>query len=59
MRQIRVSKRKRGVGWRSDPTSVDLCDPDIVRAKQLARQTTRPPSAGETDDEPESRDKAA
>jgi hypothetical protein len=59
MRQIHVSKRKRGSAGQPDPPSPDLRDPDIVRAKQLARETTCPPSAEGPSDEPESQDEAA
>ena len=42
MRQIRVSKRNRPGAWRLDqqePLPLDPRDPDIVRAKELARRT--------------------
>jgi hypothetical protein len=50
MRQIRVSKRHRAGNWRLDPLSqeplpLDPRDPDIVRAKELARRGTRAQSA--------------
>jgi hypothetical protein len=41
MRQIRVSKQHRPGAWRLDqqePLPLDPRDPDIVRAKQLARR---------------------
>ena len=50
MRQIRVSKRHRPGAWRLDqlsqePLPLDPRDPDIVRAKELARRVTRAQSA--------------
>jgi hypothetical protein len=42
MRQIRISKRQRPARWRPEPLPPDPRDPDIVRAKQLARRA-RPP----------------
>jgi hypothetical protein len=42
MRQIRVSKQHRPGAWRLDqqePLPLDPRDPDIVRAKELARRT--------------------
>jgi hypothetical protein len=59
MRQIHVSKRKRGSAGRPDPLSPGLRDPDIVRAKRLARPTACPPSAEGPSDEPESQAEAA
>ena len=44
MNQIRISKRHRPGGWRLDPLPEDPRDPDIVRAKALARRT-RPSSS--------------
>jgi hypothetical protein len=44
MRQIRVSKRHRPSTWRLDPQEplpLDPRDPDIVRAKELDRRSTR------------------
>jgi len=38
MRQIRVSKRQRPASGRLEPLPPDARDPDIVRAKQLARR---------------------
>jgi len=44
MRQIRISKRQRTArGW-LEPLPPDARDPDIARAKQLARRTRRPQS---------------
>jgi hypothetical protein len=43
MRQIQVSKRHRPGAWRldqRDPLPLDPRDPDIVRAKELARRGT-------------------
>jgi hypothetical protein len=42
MRQIRVSKQHRPGAWRlgqQEPLPLDPRDPDIVRAKELARRT--------------------
>ena len=42
MRQIRISKQHRPGAWRLDqqePLPLDPRDPDIVRAKELARRT--------------------
>lgn len=42
MRQIRISKRQRPArGW-LEPLPPDARDPDIARAKQLARRARRP-----------------
>jgi hypothetical protein len=38
MKQIRISKRRRPGGWWLEPLPPDARDPDIVRAKQLARR---------------------
>jgi hypothetical protein len=57
MRQIRVSKPKRVSGCLPDLLALDLRDSDIVRAKQLAGQTTYSSSAGETHDERETPDR--
>ena len=38
MRQIRISRRHRPADWRLDPLPEDPRDPDIVRAKELARR---------------------
>jgi hypothetical protein len=42
MRQIRVSKRQRPARWSPEPLLLDARDPDIVRAKQLARRASPP-----------------
>jgi hypothetical protein len=40
MRQARISKRRRRPDdWRLEPLPLDPRDPDIVRAKELARRT--------------------
>ncbi len=39
MRQIRMTKRRRADDWRPEPLPLDPRDPDIVRAKELARRT--------------------
>ncbi len=41
MRQIRISKRQRPARWWLEPLPPDTRDPDIARAKQLARRTRR------------------
>jgi len=42
MRQVRISKRRRTAEPPAEPLPLDPRDPDIVRAKQLARsQSTR------------------
>ena len=38
MKQLRITKRHRPDGWRLDPLPLDPRDPDIVRAKELARR---------------------
>ena len=38
MRQIRISKRPRPARWSPEPLPPDARDPDIARAKQLARR---------------------
>jgi len=38
MRQIRMTKRRRPEDWRLEPLPLDPRDPDIVRAKELARR---------------------
>lgn len=43
MRQVRISKRRRPPGWPAEPLPLDPRDPDIVRAKQLARSQSRQP----------------
>jgi hypothetical protein len=42
MRQIRISKRQRPARWWLELLPPDARDPDIARAKQLARRTRRP-----------------
>ena len=53
MTQIRITKRRRPDDWWLEPLPVDPRDPDIVRAKELARRarTGTPPrgSTGRTD----------
>jgi hypothetical protein len=44
MRQIRISKRQRAARSWLEPLPSDERDPDIARAKQLARRTRRPQS---------------
>ena len=39
MKQLRITKRHRPDGWRLDPLPLDPRDPDIVRAKELARRS--------------------
>jgi len=39
MMQIRMTKRRRPDDWRLEPLPLDPRDPDIVRAKELARRT--------------------
>jgi hypothetical protein len=50
MRQIRMTKRRRPEDWRPEPLPLDPRDPDIVRAKELARRasagTQRPARPG-------------
>ena len=45
MKQIRVSKRPRPAA-EMDPLPLDPRDPDIVRAKELARRRSRARSRG-------------
>jgi hypothetical protein len=46
MKQLRITKRHRPDDWRLEPLPLDPRDPDIVRAKELARRsravTSRP-----------------
>ena len=46
MTQIRITKRRRRDDWGLDPLPLDPRDPDIMRAKELARRartgTVRP-----------------
>ena len=39
MKQLRITKRHRPGGWRQEPLPLDPRDPDIVRAKELARRS--------------------
>jgi hypothetical protein len=39
MKQLRITKRHHQDGWRLDPLPLDPRDPDIVRAKALARRS--------------------
>ena len=39
MRQIRISKRRHPASRSAEPLPLDPRDPDIVRAKQLARSS--------------------
>jgi hypothetical protein len=41
MRQIRISRRQRSATSWLEPLPADPRDPDIVRAKQLARRGSR------------------
>jgi hypothetical protein len=38
MKQLRITKRHRPHDWRLEPLPLDPRDPDIVRAKELARR---------------------
>jgi len=38
MKQLRITKRHRPDDWRLEPLPLDPRDPDIVRAKELARR---------------------
>jgi len=44
MKQIRISKRRRPASWWLEPPP-DARDPDIVRAKQLARRARPAPAS--------------
>jgi len=49
MTQIRITKRRRPDDWWLEPLPVDPRDPDIVRAKELARRArTGTPTSGST-----------
>ena len=39
MRQLRITKRHRPDDWRLEPLPLDPRDPDIVKAKELARRS--------------------
>jgi hypothetical protein len=45
MTQIRISKRRRPASWWLEPLPPDARDPDIVRAKQLARRARPAPAS--------------
>lgn len=51
MKQVRITKRHRPSDWRLEPLPLDPRDPDIVRAKELARRsravTTRSGRSGQ------------
>jgi len=50
MTQIRITKRRRPDDWRLEPLPLDPRDPDIVRAKELARRArTGTPRQGQTE----------
>lgn len=40
MRQLRITKRHRPEDWRLESLPLDPRDPDIVRAKELARRSS-------------------
>jgi hypothetical protein len=47
MTQIRITKRRRPDDWWLEPLPVDPRDPDIVRAKEIARRArSATPSVG-------------
>lgn len=47
MTQIRITKRRRPDDWRLEPLPLDPRDPDIVRAKEIARRASAgTPSSG-------------
>ena len=49
MTQIRITRRRRPDDWRLEPLPLDPRDPDIVRAKEIARRAragTPPGGAG-------------
>ena len=52
MKQLRITKRHRPDDWRLEPLPLDPRDPDIVRAKELARRSravaSRPGRAQQT-----------
>jgi hypothetical protein len=39
MKQMRITRRHRPDGWQPEPLPLDPRDPDIVRAKELARRS--------------------
>jgi hypothetical protein len=44
MKQLRITRRHRPDDWRLDPLPLDPRDPDIVRAKELARRSRAVPA---------------
>ena len=44
MKQQRITKRHRPGDWRLEPLPLDPRDPDIVRAKELARRPRAVPA---------------
>jgi len=48
MTQIRITKRRRPDDWWLEPLPVDPRDPDIVRAKEIARRARTAAPAGRT-----------
>jgi hypothetical protein len=42
MKQIRMTRRRRPDDWQLEPLPLDPRDPDIVRAKELARRAETP-----------------
>jgi hypothetical protein len=40
MKQTQITKRRRPSNWRLEPLPLDPRDPDIVRAKELARRAS-------------------
>jgi hypothetical protein len=44
MKQLRITRRHRPDDWRLEPLPADPRDPDIVRAKELARRSRAVPS---------------
>jgi hypothetical protein len=48
MTQIRITKRRRPDDWWLEPLPVDPRDPDIVRAKEIARRAGTATQAGRT-----------
>jgi hypothetical protein len=56
MTQIRITKRRRPDDMRLEPLPLDPRDPDIVRAKELARRArtgTPPPAAPDAQTAPD------
>ena len=48
MTQIRITKRRRPDDWWLEPLPVDPRDPDIVRAKEIARRARAETPRGRT-----------